>query len=83
MLKIEKYIDFIEYHYNLINDLHQRLNSISNPIYLFGAYVFTQYLIAFGLNTAKVVCLIMIKAGKVNGFMEQILWFGLLIFYGV
>ena len=28
------------------------------PLYLFGAHVFAQYLIAMGLNTEKIVCLL-------------------------
>jgi hypothetical protein len=52
------YSDFVEYHSRLIHDLHGRLKGISNPVYLFGAHVFAQYLIAFGLETSKVVCLL-------------------------
>jgi hypothetical protein len=29
-----------------------------SPIYLFGAHVFAQYLIAFGLKTDKIICLL-------------------------
>lgn len=52
------YTEFVEYHSNLIFDLHERLKSISNPIYLFGAHVFAQYLIVLGLDTSRVVCLL-------------------------
>ena len=28
------------------------------PVYLFGAHVFSQYLISFGLDTSKIICLL-------------------------
>ena len=58
------YSDFVEYHSNLILDLHERLIGISSPVYLFGAHVFAQYLIAFGLDTSKVICLLDNDKGK-------------------
>ncbi|WP_071467081.1 class I SAM-dependent methyltransferase [Polynucleobacter asymbioticus] len=58
------YTDFVKYHSNLILDLHERLKGISSPIYLFGAHVFAQYLIAFGLDTSRVICLLDNDKGK-------------------
>jgi len=34
------------------------MSSLVQPIYLFGAHVFAQYLIEMGLNTDKIVCLL-------------------------
>jgi hypothetical protein len=45
------YVDYIDYHKNLVLSLNKRIASLTAPTYLFGAHVFTQYLIAFGLDT--------------------------------
>lgn len=58
------YTDFVKYHTNLILDLNERLKGVSSPIYLFGAHVFAQYLIAFGLDTSRVICLLDNDKGK-------------------
>jgi len=52
------YIDYVSYHNFLINDLNEKMSSLVQPIYLFGAHVFAQYLIEMGLNTDKIVCLL-------------------------
>lgn len=52
------YIDYVNYHKYLINDLNKKMSSSVQPIYLFGAHVFAQYLIEMGLNTDKIVCLL-------------------------
>ena len=54
------YLDYIDYHKNLIKDLNGKIDKIKSdrPIYLFGAHVFAQYLIEFGLDTSRVVCLL-------------------------
>ena len=54
------YIDYINYHKELIIDLNKKMLILDNdkPIYLFGAHVFAQYLISFGLNTDKIVFLL-------------------------
>ena len=57
-LNKKNYIEFVEYHENLISDLNSKIANNSSSIYLFGAHVFSQYLIAFGLNTSKVICLL-------------------------
>jgi hypothetical protein len=49
-------MNFFDYHENLIDDLNSIIENSTSPIYLFGAYLFTQYLIAFGLKTAKIIC---------------------------
>lgn len=46
------YSDYIAYHEELVSRLNDRITSLETPTYLFGAHVFTQYLIAFGLDTS-------------------------------
>ena len=50
--------EFIGYHNELIVDLNKKIEASSNPIYLFGAHEFAQFLIAFGLDTSKIICLL-------------------------
>lgn len=52
------YLDYIRYHEELIRDLNQKISDVDGPIYLFGAHVFAQYLIAFGLDTARITSLL-------------------------
>ena len=54
------YLDFINYHNKLIIDLNEKIKKIDNEhsIYLFGAHVFSQYLIEFGLDISRIVCLL-------------------------
>ena len=54
------YNKFNEYYKNLINELNDKIKKVNkdNIIYLFGAHIFSQYLIGFGLNTNKIVSLL-------------------------
>ena len=54
------YLDFINYHKKLIIDLNEGIKKVDNDqsIYLFGAHVFAQCLIEFGLDTSSIVCLL-------------------------
>lgn len=52
------YLNYIDYHVRLIEDLNARIRSSRRPVYLFGAHVFAQYLIEFGLDTSRIVCLL-------------------------
>ena len=69
MIEIPKYmyernnklfLEYIDYHKQLIKDLNAKIDSTNkkNPIYLFGAHVFAQSLIEFGLNTSRIICLL-------------------------
>lgn len=44
---------FINYHKELIGVLNENIRKASPLVYLFGAHLFSQYLIGFGLNTEK------------------------------
>ncbi len=50
------YLDYVSYHEALIKDLNQKIAKLSpdQVLYLFGAHVFAQYLIGFGLNTSRI-----------------------------
>jgi hypothetical protein len=52
------YEEFVRYHTDLITDLNRRLDELDGPVYLFGAHVFAQYLLAFGLRTDKIIALL-------------------------
>jgi len=58
------YLDYVQYHKSLIVELNAVVNSTEQPVYLFGAHVFSQYLIEFGLKTDKIVCLLDNDPGK-------------------
>lgn len=46
---------YIEFHKEMIERLNQEIEEAVVPVYLFGAHVFSQYLLAFGLNHEKIV----------------------------
>lgn len=52
------YEDFSDYHDGLTKDINRRIDSWGGDVYLFGAHVFAQYLIAFGLDTKRVHCIL-------------------------
>lgn len=52
------YLDYVNYHNNLILELNKKISLTKQDIYLFGAHVFAQYLIAFGLDTSRIVSLL-------------------------
>lgn len=52
------YLDYVAYHEKLVADLNEKLENSEKNIYLFGAHVFAQYLLAFGLNSNKIIYLL-------------------------
>jgi len=48
------FLDFIDYHKILVSDLNERLSTFHGDIFLFGAHVFSQYLLAFGLKETRI-----------------------------
>lgn len=52
------YTNFVRHHMGLTNELNEKVNNYGGPVYLFGAHVFAQYLIAFGLDVRKIVGLL-------------------------
>jgi hypothetical protein len=57
---------YISHHVNDVNEINDVINKTEIPVYLFGAHVFSQYLISFGLNTTNIVCLLDNDARKEN-----------------
>lgn len=49
------YLDYIHHHLKLINIINKKIDKTEKPIFLFGAHVFAQYLINFGLKTKKII----------------------------
>jgi predicted SAM-dependent methyltransferase len=49
-----RYKNYISYHQNLVAKLNQQLEEGLENVFLFGAHVFSQYLIAFGLNPDRI-----------------------------
>jgi len=52
------YQDYVDYHEQLIAQLNKAVQASAQPVYLFGAHVFAQYLLAFGLDTHRIVSLL-------------------------
>jgi hypothetical protein len=49
------FVEYLDYYKTLIFNLNLKMEQTNRPIYLFGAHVFTQYLLGFGLNTAGII----------------------------
>jgi hypothetical protein len=61
------YLDFVNFHLDMVRDLNSRLDNSVNSSYLFGAHIFSQFLIKFGLQTKKITTVLdnsSIKIGK-------------------
>ncbi|HLB41664.1 MAG TPA: class I SAM-dependent methyltransferase [Gammaproteobacteria bacterium] len=52
------YMNYISYHKELILDFNKKMRELKHPLYLFGAHVFTQYLISFGLDMNCIISLL-------------------------
>lgn len=53
-LNKKKFLEFEDYYKNLIYDLNRKIDEEKENIYLFGAHIFSQYLITLGLNQKKI-----------------------------
>ncbi len=49
---------FIKYHENIIVELNEKINAHNGDIYLFGAHVFSQFLINFGLDCSNIIAIL-------------------------
>lgn len=49
------FMNYISYHLNMVEDLNRRIVEFDVPVYLFGAHVFSQYLIQYGLDQTRIV----------------------------
>lgn len=52
------FIDWANYHTNLISNLNEVIKDTDRPVFLFGAHVNSQFLLAFGLDAKKIICLL-------------------------
>ncbi|GHU04130.1 hypothetical protein FACS1894205_1830 [Alphaproteobacteria bacterium] len=52
------FTDYIEYYRNYIKELNERMNEADSDIYLFGAHIYSQFLIALGLDASKIKCVL-------------------------
>lgn len=52
------FLEFMQYYSGLITHFNNLINDFSNPIYLFGAHVFSQFLINRGLDVSKVISIL-------------------------
>jgi SAM-dependent methyltransferase len=52
------YMNYVDYHEELIREINLKISETTQPIFLFGAHIFAQYLIAFGLKTNQIVSLL-------------------------
>jgi len=51
----EMFNEYITYHKNLVDQLNKQIEETNSEIFLFGGHIFSQYLIAFGLNTSRII----------------------------
>jgi len=61
------FMDFIDYYQTTVSNLNQKIDNSEYNIYLFGAHIFSQYLISMGLKQTKIECILdnsPIKIGK-------------------
>ena len=57
--------NYIDYHYQLIKNINEKIEKNEHKsIYLFGAHIFSQYLIQFGLDTSRIICILDNDANK-------------------
>jgi len=63
----ELYLKFVQYHEELVRDLNEKSTTFEGEVYLFGAHIFSLYLLGFGLNPDKITSILdnsSLKKGK-------------------
>lgn len=50
--------DYISFHKELVTNLNERIKRVDAPIFLFGAHIFSLFLINFGLDTSNIQCIL-------------------------
>ena len=48
------FLDFVNYYRDEVDELNRKIDSFDGEIYLFGAHIFSQFLIFNGLNTDRI-----------------------------
>jgi hypothetical protein len=56
----KNFLEYVNYFHQLIDDLNSKIKTLQNDqkLYLFGAHIFSQFLINFGLNVKRIDCII-------------------------
>jgi len=54
----EIFMNFISGYYHTVEELNRKIKVTDAPIYLFGAHIFSQYLLSFGLNRSKIISIL-------------------------
>ena len=49
------FLEFVQYHESLVAELNAAIAASREPIYIFGAHIFSIYLLKFGLNESKLI----------------------------
>ncbi|MBP6981895.1 methyltransferase [Candidatus Gracilibacteria bacterium] len=52
------FTDFIQYHEDLVASLNQKIHDFDGEVYIFGAHIFSQYLLEFGLDQNRIKCIL-------------------------
>lgn len=52
------FMDYVNYHVDMIKDLNEKIEKTNKPVYLFGGHIFSQFLLAFGLKSDKIVSIL-------------------------
>lgn len=52
------FMDFVDHYKQTVEELNAKIEDAHGPLYLFGAHVFSQYLLCFGLNTKRIVSIL-------------------------
>jgi hypothetical protein len=50
----QNYLEYLDYYRNFVTELNLKLESFPHRVYIFGAHIFSQYLLAFNLNQKKI-----------------------------
>lgn len=61
------FLNFTDYHESLVKDLNQKIEAFNGEVYLFGAHIFAQFLLEFGLHEKRLTALLdnsKLKIGK-------------------
>lgn len=58
---------WLEFHQRLIRNFNEKISASTGKVFLFGAHVFSQYLLSFGLDKSRIECILdnsTVKQGK-------------------
>jgi len=52
------FIDYINYNLDIVSNINFNIKNTQTPVYLFGAHIFSQALLTFGLDSEKILAII-------------------------